>query len=50
MVDKVNVPRDADIQPDGRHATVDVSGTVQASFNGSGQYVGAQQSGGDAGW
>ena len=44
VVDKVNPPR-ADIQPDGRHATVDVSGTVQASFNGSGQYVGAQQSG-----
>ena len=48
VVDNVNVPRDADIQPDGRHATVDVSGSVQASFNGSGQYVGAQQSGGDA--
>jgi len=48
VVDKVDVPRQADIQGDGRHATVDVSGTVQASFNGSGQYVGAQQSGGDA--
>ena len=48
VVDKVDVPPQADIQGDGRHATVDVSGTVLASFNGSGQYVGAQQSGGDA--
>ena len=48
VVDKVDVPRQADIQGDNRHATVDVSGTVLASFNGSGQYVGAQQSGGDA--
>ena len=47
VVNKVNPPR-AEIQRDGRHATVDVSGTVQASFNGSGQYVGAQQSGGAA--
>ena len=48
VVNKVNVPPNADIQSDGKHATVDVSGTVQASFNGSGQYVGAQQSGGAA--
>ena len=47
VVNKVTPPR-AEFQPDGRHATVDVSGTVQASFNGSGQYVGAQQSGGAA--
>ena len=46
VVNYVNVPRQADILPGGRQATVDVSGTVQASFNGSGQYVGAQQSGG----
>jgi len=48
VVDNVGVTRPADIQRDGRHATVNVSGTVEASFNGSGQYVGAQQSGGDA--
>jgi hypothetical protein len=45
VVDKV-VPAQADIRTGGRQATVDVSGTVQASFNGTGQYVGAQQSGG----
>jgi hypothetical protein len=45
VVDKV-VPAQADIRKGGRQATVDVSGTVQASFNGTGQYVGAQQSGG----
>jgi hypothetical protein len=44
VVDKINPPR-ADIQRDGKHATVDVTGTVQASFDGSGQYVGAQQGG-----
>ena len=33
VVDKVDVPRQADIQGDGWRATVDVSGTVQASFN-----------------
>jgi Lipoprotein LpqB beta-propeller domain/Sporulation and spore germination len=44
VVDKINPPL-PDIQRDGRHATVTVSGTAQASFNGSGQYVGAQQSG-----
>jgi len=48
VVDKVNVPPRADILPGGRQARVDVSGTVQASFDGSGQYVGAQQSGGNA--
>ena len=44
VVDKVNPPL-ADIAPGGLRATVTVSGTAQASFNGSGQYVGAQQSG-----
>jgi hypothetical protein len=48
VVDKVNVPPRADILPGGRQARVNVSGTVQASFDGSGQYVGAQQSGGTA--
>ena len=48
VVDKVYVPPHADILPGGRQAMVDVSGKVQASFDGSGQYVGAQQSGGAA--
>jgi hypothetical protein len=48
VVDKVNVLPRADILPGGRQARVDVSGTVQASFDGSGQYVGAHQSGGNA--
>src|SRR6266700_3896248 len=43
VVDRVNVPPRADYSPAGRQATVDVAGTVRASFNGSGQYVGAQQ-------
>ena len=43
VVDRVNVPPRADYSPAGRQATVDVTGTVRASFNGSGQYVGAQQ-------
>jgi len=47
VVDTITPPRTV-VQPDGEHATVDVSGGVQASFNGSGQYVGAQQSGGAA--
>lgn len=44
VVDKVNLPPRARILPGGRQATVDVTGVVRASFNGSGQYVGAQQS------
>jgi len=43
VVDQVNVNRDAAISADGKRAVVDVSGAVQASFNGTGQYVGAQQ-------
>ena len=42
VVDQINPPQ-AEISTDGRAATVDVSGTVQASFDGTGQYVGAQQ-------
>jgi len=45
VVDKVLVPSDADYSQDGRTATVDVTGKVQASYSGSGQYVGAQGSG-----
>jgi len=44
VVDQIT-PHPADVQRDGQHATVDVSGTVQASFDGSGQYVGAQSGG-----
>ena len=33
----------ADYSQDGRTATVNVNGVVQASFDGTGQYVGAQQ-------
>jgi Lipoprotein LpqB beta-propeller domain/Sporulation and spore germination len=44
VVEQVNVPIDADYSQGGRIATVDVTGPVQASFNGSGQYVGAQGS------
>jgi hypothetical protein len=43
VVDQVGVPNDADYTQGRRTATVDVTGQVQASFNGSGQYVGAQQ-------
>jgi hypothetical protein len=43
VVDAVNVPLEADYSQGGRVATVDVTGTVRASFNGSGEYVGAQQ-------
>jgi hypothetical protein len=43
VVDHVGVPNDADYSQGRRIATVDVTGQVQASFNGSGQYVGAQQ-------
>ncbi len=51
VVQQVSVPPDADYSQDGRTATVDVTGVVQASFNGSGQYVGAQggRSGGQSG-
>lgn len=37
------LPGDAVYSQGGRVATVDVTGKVQASFNGSGQYVGAQE-------
>ncbi len=43
VVNQVIVNRDAAISAGGKRATVDVSGAVQASFNGTGQYVGAQQ-------
>ncbi len=46
VVNQITVPPRASIQRDGLRAMMNVSGTVQASFNGSGQYVGAQQSGG----
>jgi hypothetical protein len=42
VVDQVNVPKDAAIGPGGKQATVEVTGGVRASFNGTGQYVGAQ--------
>src|SRR6266404_1214262 len=42
VVDQVNVPDRAEMSPGGRQAMVDVTGTVRASFNGTGQYVGAQ--------
>jgi hypothetical protein len=42
VVDQVDVPRQADFSQRGRQATVDVTGGVRASFNGTGQYVGAQ--------
>ncbi|HEY2280866.1 MAG TPA: GerMN domain-containing protein, partial [Streptosporangiaceae bacterium] len=45
VVDHVNVPPDADYSQNRRTATVDVTGQVQASFDGSGQYVGAQKGG-----
>ena len=45
VVDRVNVPDQAYVAPDGRHATVDVWGTVRASFDGTGQYVAAQDGG-----
>src|SRR6266571_5429667 len=46
VVDQVIVSPEATYSADGKTATVDVSGAVQASFNGTGQYVGAQQQGG----
>ena len=47
VLDQV-VPGDVDVDAGGRSATVDVTGTVRASFNGTGQYVGAQPQGGGA--
>jgi hypothetical protein len=43
VVDQVIVSPVATISDGGRRAVVDVTGTVQASFNGTGQYVGPQQ-------
>jgi hypothetical protein len=43
VVDQVNVSPVATFSDGGRRAMVDVTGTVQASFNGTGQYVGVQQ-------
>src|SRR5690348_2733105 len=43
VVDRVDVPNDAVYSQDRKTATVDVTGQVRASFNGSGQYVGAQE-------
>ena len=40
VVDQVIVSPEATYSADGKTATVDVSGAVQASFNGTGQYVG----------
>src|SRR5690348_4906059 len=45
VVDQVIVSPEATYSADGKTATVAVSGAVQASFNGTGQYVGAQQVG-----
>ena len=53
VVDQVGPPQIALMGRGGRQATVNVTGTVRASFNGSGQYVGAQQNRGGAptaGW
>jgi len=43
VVDRVTVSPVATISDGGRRAVVDVTGTAQASFNGTGQYVGPQQ-------
>jgi hypothetical protein len=43
VVNQVIVSPVATYSSDGKTAVVDVSGAVQASFNGTGQYVGAQQ-------
>jgi len=43
VVDRVIVSPVATISDGGRRAVVDVTGTAQASFNGTGQYVGPQQ-------
>src|SRR6266700_2419843 len=45
VVNQVIVSPEARFSADGKRAVVDVSGAVQASFNGTGQYVGAQQGG-----
>jgi hypothetical protein len=53
VVDQVRVPPQAVMSRDGRQAAVEVTGKVRASFNGTGQYVGAQQSrggGSEANW
>src|SRR6266851_292209 len=42
VVDQVNSP--TIVTQDATHALVDVTGTMRASFNGTGQYVGAQRS------
>lgn len=42
VVDRVNSP--TIVTQDATHALVDVTGTVRASFNGTGQYVGARTS------
>ncbi len=46
VVNQVNLPGSADFGPGNRQATVDVTGAVRTSFNGTGQYVGAQPSSG----
>ena len=43
VVDEVLVSSEATVSDGGRRAVVDVTGSTQASFNGTGQYVGAQQ-------
>jgi hypothetical protein len=43
VVDQVIVSPEITYTDGGRRAVVDVTGAVQASFNGTGQYVGAQQ-------
>ena len=53
VVDQIRVPGQAVMSRDGRQATVEVTGGIRASFNGTGQYVGAQQSrggGSEAKW
>jgi hypothetical protein len=43
VIEQVGIPNDAVYSQGRRMAMVDVTGKVQASFNGSGQYVGAQE-------
>ena len=43
VVDQVHVSPEATFSDGGRQAVVDVTGSVQAKFSGTGQYVGAQQ-------
>jgi hypothetical protein len=43
VVDQVLVSSEATVSDGGRRAAVEVTGSIQASFNGTGQYVGAQQ-------